>query len=294
MAVNKEKYLPVIVFIALCFIWSSTWVVLKVGLWNLPPFLAAGIRFLLAFALLLAYAYAKKIPIAMGVRSHLFYISFGLINFTGGYALVYWGQQYIMSGMGSILFSVMPFYVLFFSIWLLPDDRISLRKLAGVVLGFLGVLIIFRDNLYLADFDLMVLLGMLAVVTAPAFSSLGTIMGKKARKTMHPIALNTMPMFYTALSFFVLSLIFERNSSPVFDFLAIFSLIYLAFLGTSVAFVLYFWMLKKNSAVMMSMITFITPPMALFWGWLLLDEPVTHFLLLGMAFILAGIFIVRR
>lgn len=294
MTINKEKYLPVVVFITLCLIWSSTWVVLKVGLWKLPPFLAAGIRFLLGFVLLLVYARVKKIPLALNARSHLFYISFSLINFTGGYAFVYWGQQYIPSALGSILFSVMPFYVLFFSIWMLPDDKINLRKLSGVILGFIGVLIIFRDNLYLADFDLMVLLGMLAVVTAPAFSSLGTIMGKKARKTMHPIALNTMPMFYTALSFLGLSLIFERNTSPVFDFLAIFSLIYLAVLGTAIAFVLYFWMLKSNSAVIMSMITFITPPLALFWGWLLLDEPVTHFLLLGMAFILGGIFIVRR
>jgi drug/metabolite transporter (DMT)-like permease len=281
-------------FTALSLIWSSTWVVLKAGLWSLPPFLAAGIRFSLAFIILLVIARIKKIELARDFRSHAFFLLFGFLNFTGGYAFVYWGQQYIPSGLGSVLFSVMPFYVIIFSYWILPMEIISPRKILGVVIGFIGVIIIFSDQLEISQLDSRTLWGMIAVVTAPVFTSLGNISGKKARQSYHAIALITYPMLYASISLYILSVLFEMDTQPVWDFMAIFSLIYLAVLGTAVAFGLYFWMLKNSSVVLMSMITFITPPLALIWGWVILAESITSFLVIGLICILAGIFIVRK
>jgi len=269
-------------------------VVLKVGLYSLPPFFAAGIRFFMAFLVLLGYALSLKVKLPRDGKTHWFFIVFGLTNFAGGYAFVYWGQQYIASGMASVLFSVMPFYVLIFSIWMLPDEKINLKKIIGVVLGFAGVVIIFQDQLQIHKLEMPVLLGMSAVVTAPIFSSFGTILGKRARQSMHPITLVTFPILYASFSFLILSIIFETERMVIWDFNAIFSLVYLSVFGTAIAFVLYFWMLKNNSAVIMSMITFVTPPLALVWGWILLDEPVTHFLIIGLICILTGIFIVRK
>ena len=294
MNIRNKKILPALVFIILCLIWSSTWVVLKIGLYSLPPFLSAGLRFSLAFTILFVYATVMKIKLPRGMKPHLFSILFGFLNFTGGYAFVYWGQQYIASGLGSILFSVMPFYVLIFSIRLLPEDKVTAKKFVGVIFGFIGVLIIFRDLLHIEKLDVNVLWGMIALVTAPVFTALGTILGKKARQSYNPIALITFPMIYASITFYILSFIFEQDLKAVFDFNAIFSLIYLAVFGTVIAFVLYFWMLKNNSAVIMSMITFVTPPLALVWGWILLNEPVTPYLIIGMICILAGIFIVRK
>ncbi len=292
--IKNKKIAPLLAFITLCLIWSSTWVVLKIGLYSLPPFLSAGIRFSMAFAVLFSYAMIMNIPLPKGIKVHSFLILFGILNFTGGYALVYWGQQYIASGLGSILFSVMPFYVLILSIWFLPQDKVTFKKFMGVIVGFIGVLIIFKDQLHIETAGPNVLWGMMALLVAPVFSSFGTILGKKARQNFHPIALVTFPMAYASIAFYLLSLLFERQLEAVFDFNAIFSLIYLSVLGTAVAFVLYFWMLKANSAVMMSMITFITPPLALVWGWILLNEPVSFLLLIGMVCILAGIFLVRK
>lgn len=294
MVFKNKKTLPLISFIILSLIWSSTWVVLKIGLNSLPPFLAAGIRFSIAFFILFSYALVSGVRLPRGLKAHLFLILFGALNFTGGYAFVYWGQQYIASGLGSVLFSVMPFYVLIFSIWLLPEDNINIVKFIGVLIGFVGVVIIFGDQLQIEKMNNKALWGMIAVVTAPIFSTSGTILGKKARQRYHPVALVTFPMLYASIAFYVLSLLFEQQANTVFDFNAVFSLLYLSILGTAVAFVLYFWMLKSNSAVIMSMITFVTPPLALVWGWALLDEPVTYLLVIGMICVLAGIFLVRK
>jgi drug/metabolite transporter (DMT)-like permease len=221
-------------------------------------------------------------------------VGFGVINFTGGYVFVYWGQQYIDSGLASVLFSVMPFYVLFLSIWVLPEDKITFKKFLGVFIGFSGVLVIFWDQLDFPHQHPMAIFGMGAVLIGPLFSSIGTVTAKRVGQKMHPTVLVTFPMLYTSISFFLLALIFEHDSKPVFDFNAIFSIVYLSLIGTALAFVIYFWLLKKASAVMMSMITFITPPMALFWGWLLMDEHISIFLLVGMILIFAGISIVRK
>ncbi len=267
---------------------------LKLGLWSLPPFLAAGIRFFLAFIFLFLFAIFQKIKFPRGFKSHLFLIGFGLINFTGNYVFVYWGQQYIDSGLASVLFSVMPFFVLFLSIRFLPEEKINLKKFLGVIIGFMGVITIFWNQLSFTDQHPMAIYGMISVLIGPFFASIGTVTAKRVGKKMHPTVLVTFPMFYTSLSFFILYLIFERNSHPVFDFNAIFSLLYLSIFGTALAFVIYFWMLKRASAVIMSMITFVTPPMALFWGWLLMGEHISIFLIVGMILILAGIYLVRK
>jgi drug/metabolite transporter (DMT)-like permease len=291
---QNKKYLPIAGFVLLCLIWSSTWMALKLGLWSLPPFLAAGIRFLLAFFFLAIYGIIQKLKFPRGLRSHLFLMAFGLINFSGGYAFVYWGQQYIDSGLASVLFSVMPFFVLLLSIRFLPEDKITFMKFLGVVIGFSGVLTIFWDQLSFNNNNPMAILGMIAVLIGPLFASIGTITAKRVGKNMHPTNLVTLPIFYTSLSFFILSFIFEQNRESIFDFNAIFSLLYLSLIGTALAFVLYFWLLKKASAVMMSMITFITPPMALFWGWLLMGEHISIFLIIGMIIIFVGISVVRK
>ena len=117
MQIRKQKYLPAIAFTSLCLIWSSTWMVIKIGLWSLPPFLSAGMRFSLAFLLLFTYAIKKNISFPKDFQTHSFFLWFGVLNFSAGYALVYWAEQYIGSGLASVLFSVMPFYVLFLSIF---------------------------------------------------------------------------------------------------------------------------------------------------------------------------------
>jgi drug/metabolite transporter (DMT)-like permease len=268
--------------------------VIKLGLFSLPPFLAAGIRFFLAFLMLSFYAILKKIAYPRGIKTHVFFIWFGIVNFTGGYALVYWGEQFISSGLASVLFAVMPFYVLILSIWFLKQESINWKKIFGVFIGFCGVVLIFADQIAIRSADHNVIIGMSVILIAPFFSASGTIAGKRARQKMNPVVLVTLPILYASVSFFALSYLFEQKKDIIFDFNAVFSIIYLALAGTAIAFVLYFWMLKNTSAVLMSMITFVTPPLALIWGWIILDEPVTILLVFGMMLILTGIFIVRR
>jgi len=283
---------PWLVIVILSLIWSSTWLAIKIGLQTLPPFLSAGIRFFIAFLTLSFYALKLKLKFPKDARSHLFFLLFSLINFTIGYGLVYWGEQYINSGLTSVLFSVMPFYVAVFSIKMLPSETITFKKFLGIFIGFIGVAIIFQDQLEFSG--TMALFGMGAVLLSPGFSAMGTIMGKKARQKYHAVTLNTLPLLYTSITFFIFYLIWEQKASVQFTPTAIFSLFYLGIFGTAIAFVLYFTLLKNTSAVLMSLITFVTPPMALLWGWIVLGEAISWQLVVGMVIIFSGIALVRR
>jgi drug/metabolite transporter (DMT)-like permease len=268
--------------------------VIRIGLESLPPFLAAALRFTLAFFCLFCYSLIKRKPILHDIKKHLFFIRFAFLNFTAGYACVYWAEQYIGSGLASVLFSVMPFYVLFLSIRLLPEEQITRTKTLGILLGFIGVALVFRDQLRFSQGDFFFMLGMILVLIGPLFSALGTISAKHAMKHIDILTLNTIPLFYTACSFYLLYFLFETNQTVTCDTKALFSIIYLGLVGTALAFILYFWLLRTRSAVIMSMITFITPPVALFWGWFILGEPITISLMFGLTVIFIGILLVRK
>ncbi|KAA3615095.1 MAG: hypothetical protein D8M58_11635 [Calditrichaeota bacterium] len=280
-------------FIILCLIWSSTWLFIKIGLETMPPFLSAGIRFFIAFLALSVYAIILKLKFPKDLKSHLFFLLFGQAIFTISYGLVYWGEQYIDSGLTSVLFSVMPFYTAVLSLKMLPGEKLTIRKIIGIFAGLIGTIVIFGGQIEIGFENSFQTLAMIGILLSPLFSSYGTILGKRAVKKFHPITLNTLPLLYASLSFIFISIFSESFGDVQFTGMAIFSLFYLAIFGTAIAFVIYFWMLKNTSAIMMSSITFITPPLALVWGWMFLDESLSWELVLGMVIIFTGIWFVR-
>ncbi len=292
MTQKPKKYFAILDFIVLSLICSSTWVAIKIGIETVPPFYSAGIRFFLAFLFLCLFAVINGLSFPKKLKDHLFFVRFGIINYLVGYASVYWGEQYINSGLASVLFAIMPFYTLIFSIWLLPSETINFKKVLGLIVGFAGLVVIFSDQMQIGSTN--AIYGMIIIAIAPAFSATGTLIAKRKSGAYHPVILNTFPILYCSIAFFILSFTFEIPSQAVFDSNAIFSIVYLALFGTAIAFALYFWMLSHQSAVLMSMITFVTPPLALIWGWALLGEQITYFLLIGLILILTGIFLARK
>jgi drug/metabolite transporter (DMT)-like permease len=287
-----KKHGTIIGFIALCLIWSSTWLFIKLGLETMPPFLSAGIRFIIAALVLFLYSKKLHLPFPRDVKSHLFFLFFSFAIFTVSYGCVYWSEQYINSGLTSVLFAVMPFYTAVLSVKILPSEHVTVKKMIGIIIGISGVVIIFYDQLKMEH--PLAIYGMIAVLISPIFSAYGTLIGKKVSHDYHPVILNTLPLLYAGITFLIISFLLETYTHLEFTSMAVFSVFYLAIVGTATAFVIYFWMLKTTSAILMSSITFFTPPLALIWGWLALGEPVSWQLLIGMIIIFTGIYFVRE
>ena len=135
--------------LAVSFIWGSTWIAIKLGLQSIPPFLSAGMRFALASAILAALSWAAGVPWPREARTHGGLLTLGFLNFVVNYGVVYWGEQYVSSGLTAVLFATYPLFVLLIAHAMIGAERITPRKALGVALGFLGVAVIFRSDLSL-------------------------------------------------------------------------------------------------------------------------------------------------
>src|SRR4051794_1212606 len=135
-----------LVWLVLCGIWGSTWLFIKLGLEDLPPFTFAGIRFVIAAFILSIVIVIRRRPLPRARRDWGLMTVTGLLAFALNYGLLFWGEQRTSSGLAAILQTIVPVFGLVIAHLYLPEERITLRKLGGVVLGIIGVGLIFSNQ----------------------------------------------------------------------------------------------------------------------------------------------------
>lgn len=277
-------------YLAICLIWGSTWLVIRLGMESLTPFISAGVRFTIASSVIFTVMKIKNIPLIVDGSAMKIYITGGFFSFLIPFGLVYWGQQFISSGLASVLFAVYPFSVATVAHFSLNEERLKKTKVFGMLTGFTGIIIIFSDN-FSIRFNMMEFLGMAAVVGSGIIQSFVVVLIKKEGKHLNPFSMNLVPMAIAAVGFLITGFLVEDVSRNRFDLNGILSVLYLGIFGSIVTFTTYYWLLKKVSVLLMSLIAFITPIIALILGWLVYNEKLTMFHLTGSIFVLTGLLI---
>jgi putative membrane protein PagO len=283
----NEKIKIVLVFSMICFIWGSTWLAIRIGLESLTPLYSSGFRFILASLLILLWMRFKNIELQKDKISIRFYIVMGVFTFVIPFALVYWAEQFIPSGLASVLFAVFPFFVVIFSYFLIPSETIGFAKLIGIVIGFTGILIIFSDDLG-GDIT-SYLIGMSAIVLSGILQAGIAVLIKKYGQHLNPLTMNFVPMIIAGLSLLVLGIFLEDFNTLSFNSEAVLSIVYLALFGSIITFTSYFWLLKRVNIILLSLMAFITPIVALFLGWLVYNEQLTTNHFWGSVLVLTGL-----
>ncbi len=268
-------------------VWGSTWLGIKLSLEYLPPFLSAGVRFVVASILLYGIMRIRGLRITFSRDALLTYAAIGVLSFSLPFALVYWGEQFIPSSLGSILFGGFPFTVGLCMHFFSDDERLDAYKIAGIIIGFIGIVIIFAPGLSWTGTEGM--LGMAAVIVSMVLQAYSLVPIKKHGTHVSPVVMNFVGMSMCAVFLLLLSLVFERDSQSVWNATAIGSVLYLAVIGSVVAFVTYYWLLKRLEAVYLSLSSFINPIIAVVLGAIVLGEHLASTVAVGAAFVLAGI-----
>src|ERR1041385_1732125 len=176
-----------LVWLVLCGIWGSTWLFIKLGLADLPPLTFAGIRFVLASLILSAMILARGVRWPRTRHDWLLIAIVGFLQFTLNYGLVFWGEQHISSGLAAVLQSTFPAFGLVLAHLYLPEERITRKKIVGVLLGFAGVAVIFSDRLTIAGKG--ALLGSIALVLSALCGSYGNVLVKAYATQIDPFVL---------------------------------------------------------------------------------------------------------
>jgi drug/metabolite transporter (DMT)-like permease len=285
-SVQQRDTIGVATYVLLCFIWGSTWLVIKVGYGGLGPLTVAGWRFAAAGLVMTALMPLLTARWPHGRTEWLLVSWVGIVLFAADYGLIYWSEQFIDSGLTAILFATLPLATIAFAHIYIPGDRITLRKLAGTLLAVVGVGALFSDRLRI---DASQGGPMLAVIAATVCAAAAGVASKRHGGSLHPAALNGPAMLIGAAALFVAALLLgERPRVPpnLETWLAIG---YLAVAGSVISFLGYFSLLKRWSVTSLSFIAVFTPPIALGLGFVFLEERPTAWTAVGAVLILAGV-----
>jgi drug/metabolite transporter (DMT)-like permease len=282
-----------LLYVVLCLIWGTTWLAIKVGLDDLPPFLSASIRFMIASTILFALIRARKSRTKEeNGESRVFFFFLSFVWITIPYGLVYWGEQYVSSGLCSILFATMPFYVALMGHFWVAGESLNTWKVIGLVVGFLGLLAIFFETSGSPKIEAVY--GFVALMLSPLVAAVSNVIVKQRISRLDVTSMNAQVMAYGAIFLFIFSLFLEWGQPIRFSGRAIFTLFYLGTLGSAFAFVVYTHLLKTETVLKMSLIVYITPVIALFVGWIFRGETITLKVLAGSALVFLGVHLVTR
>jgi len=201
--------------------------------------------------------------------------------------LVYWAEQFVPSGLAAVLFGIYPFFIALFSYLMIPNEEVGIYRLVGLVLGFTGIVIIFSDQFggNISSY----LIGMTAVVLSGVIQAMNAVIIKKYGHHLNPLSMNFIPMLIAGVLLLFSGLLTEDISSLKFDSNAVLSVTYLALFGSIITFTSFYWLLKRISIVLLSLVAFITPVIALILGWLLYDENLLSHHIAGSGMVLAGL-----
>ena len=278
----------VLAWLSLGLIWGATWLFIKIGLADVPPFTFAAIRFFIAAVPLFVLLRVRRTPLPRKMSDWVLTVSTGVLGFAIGYGLVYWGEQHISAGLTAILFTTYPLFGLVFAHFLVPGEPITMRRLVGVVVGIAGVALIFGEQLTLGS--ALAVLGSLAVVVSAACAALSSVLIKARGGHLDPAFLTVAQILVGAVPLLVVGLLLE--GSP-FDLhwtpMALVSLAYLAFFGSSLAFVIWYWLIRAIKVTTAQLLPFVNTLVAVVLGAVVLDEELGWRALAGGAAILLGL-----
>jgi drug/metabolite transporter (DMT)-like permease len=278
-----------LLYALLVLIWSSTWVAIKIGLEDSPPLLGAGIRFAVAGVLLLGFAGARHRSLKTDKALAL---TLGVLPFAFCYGLVYWGEQYIPSGLTAVLFGVMPLYTAVLAAVFLQDEPLRARLLAGVALALCGLAFAFVESLKLGSAD-RAAIGAIAVALSPLGAAFGNVALKRRGGRLDAVVLNGWGMLVGGSLLLAASALSETWGDAVWSANSLGSILYLAVAGSAVAFVVLTILLRELTAQATSFIALQIPFGALVFGAVLYSEAITGRAVAGAALVAAGLLAAR-
>jgi drug/metabolite transporter (DMT)-like permease len=275
------------------FFWGTTFLGIRIGIETIPPFLLAGIRNLISGFIIFFYLLFQRKLDPVNPRQFLraFILSLMMIVLANG--LTTYSEKYITSGLASLISTLSPFFVLILNL-ILGNEKLSIKTTLGILLGMFGIFLIYQNSLS----DLLnpeYRQGVFAILIAVLMWAIGTIITKKGSANSLTMLMNVSVqmiiagIILTATQFILTPTISTENWS----LRSILAMVYLAVFGSVVGYVAYSYLITQMSSTKVSVLSYVNVVVALFLGWLILDETITPQIIIAASLIIGGVFIVN-
>lgn len=275
------------------FFWGTTFLAIRIGVETIPPFILAGIRNLISGSLIFLYLLSQKKIESINLHqfSRALLLSVLMIVLANG--LTTYSEKYISSGLASLISTLSPFFVLLLNL-ILGNEKLSIKTTIGIFLGMTGIFLIYQNSIS----DLLnpeYRKGVFALLLAVLAWSVGTIITKKGSTNSPSMLMNVslqMLIAGTILTSFQWCITTDFSTTH-WSSKSVFAMIYLALFGSVVGYVAYSYLISQMSSTKVAVLAYMNVVVALFLGWLILDEQITSRIIAATSLIITGVIIVN-
>ncbi len=282
-----------LLFILLSLAWGASFLFIKLALNDLSPLMIGFVRLVIASVTMWIIAVATHRRPRFGRRTWLTLAAMGLFNNSLAFVLIPWGEQYISSSLAAILNSTVPLFTIVLAHFVVSDERLNNRRVGGLVIGFSGVVVLMapKGAASVSDLgNLDSLLGSLAVVVASICYAIATVIGRRNLRGEQPVLTSATQLTFGALWLLPVALLSgDLLTLPDVSTFTWLSMLWLGAVGSGLAYLIYFTLLREVGATQVVVVTYVLPFIGVALGVLLLNEPLTWSMIAGLVLILAGL-----
>ena len=284
---------PKLIFaiLTVAFVWGTTFLGIRIAVETIPPWFVAGIRQLLAAVLVAIILISTKELKWIGWKNFRIQIILSILMLIIANGMTTVAEENLSSSLASLISATSPLFIFIFSIFF-NLEKFSFRGIIGVTLGFSGILLIFKDGVQ----DLLNLeyrMGVIFMFFAILGWAMGSIYSKKINHKSQNISLNLFYQFSFAGIVQIIFGFFFSNEINVeaWSLKSVIATVYLAVFGSLIAFYAFHYALKKISPTQISLLSYVNTIIAIFLGWLILDEKISAAFITATLLIICGVFI---
>lgn len=277
-----------LVFILLGAIWSSSFMWIKLALREVSPDVLVAFRVLFGLIFGIIAILIMRIPLPRNFKTWRPILILGITNLAVPFFLISWGEQSVDSSVAAILDSTVPLFTIFIAHFLLDDDKMTLQKIFGLIVGFTGVVILLSKDISSSSGSM---LGQAAVIAASVFYAISGVYARKMTQDIPGILRSTGPLLSASLVMWLAVFTAGKNVYlPILEITWI-ALLFLGVIGSGVAFVLAYYLIHEIGPTRTSMVTYLFPLGGVILGVIFLHEMMTWQLITGGLVIISSLII---
>ena len=278
-----------LIFILLGAIWSSSFMWIKIAVQEISPTMLVAFRALFGLLFGVVVIFIQRVHIPHSFRAWFPLLLLGLTNIAIPFFLISWGEKSIDSAVASILDATVPLFTILIAHYLLQDDKITLPKLIGLLVGFAGVVILMSKDLLHASTSS--LLGQAAVILASVFYAVNSVYIRKTTEDIPGIVRSTGPLLSASIIMWLATLLFEQPVKIPHLGITWIALLWLGVLGSGLAFTMAYYLIHEIGPTRATMVTYLFPLGGVILGVTFLHEELTWQLVTGAILIITSLVI---
>ena len=280
-------------FVLLGLIWGSSFLWIKIGVESITPVVLVMLRVSFGLLALLVVMALQRQSFPRDRATIMKFAFMGVFNTVIPFLLITWGETRIDSSLASILNAATPLFVIVIANFWLHDEKITTPRLAGLIIGFLGVVVLVLQNLK-PDSGHNDIWGELAVLLAAVSYAVALTFSRRYLRGTKPVVQSTMILVVASALMWIITPVVNRPVVLPATPLAWIAVIWLGVLGLCVAYLLFFYLNNVWGPTRASLVTYVFPVVGMFLGLIFLSEPLTWNMIVGAILVVGGIVVVNR